>query len=396
MPADKYFDSSSDFQGHLDDLQPGQPADANDVREPLDDVNQALGNIIGNQETFEALKIDGSTWPSLEITRTDDLAAPVVEMVVARTVQNGPIFRSKFARLDGGGQNAAAQNSDNLFRLEVYAHDSMEYQANSVIRVRAVGDQSTSNQGSKIELRATPEGATAPNTVLVIRGDKLLPGEDDAFDIGGAAYRWNEIYAKEGVINTSDQREKRNIQPIPPQTALQILALLQPATYMWKDRQEDAVIRTETRHRGVTQQVPQTRVTYDEASGKWIERTVMVEVPITEAVAIEDEDGNVLRTEQRPVMEAYTEEVVERPAVNRTHNRLHTGFIAQQVAQVLTDAGLAPADYGVFIYNEDADRYGLRYTEFIALMVAAFQAVMNLPVLRTALEAAYPNLQMGE
>ena len=61
--ADKYFNSSSDFQGHLDDLQPGQPADADDVREPLDDVNQALGDIAGTGGNGEPItpNIDGGT-----------------------------------------------------------------------------------------------------------------------------------------------------------------------------------------------------------------------------------------------------------------------------------------------------------------------------------------------
>lgn len=51
----------------------------------------------------------------------------------------------------------------------------------------------------------------------------------------------------------------------------------------------------------------------------------------------------------------------------------HTGFIAQDVEQAMSDLGLRLDDFGGIAYNYEADRYYLRYGEFIALLVAVIQ-----------------------
>lgn len=55
---------------------------------------------------------------------------------------------------------------------------------------------------------------------------------------------------------------------------------------------------------------------------------------------------------------------------NGTSNRLHTGFIAQEVDEAISVAGLTRQDFaGLCILNEGAEdeRWGLRYGEFVAL-----------------------------
>jgi hypothetical protein len=43
----------------------------------------------------------------------------------------------------------------------------------------------------------------------------LLPTTDNTLNLGGASNRWATVYAGTGTINTSDEREKRDIGPIP-------------------------------------------------------------------------------------------------------------------------------------------------------------------------------------
>jgi hypothetical protein len=48
-------------------------------------------------------------------------------------------------------------------------------------------------------------------------------------------------------------------------------------------------------------------------------------------------------------------------------------MIAQDVIATLSGIGVSTADFAGVIYDPDADRYGLRYSEFIAPMVKAIQ-----------------------
>jgi len=53
--------------------------------------------------------------------------------------------------------------------------------------------------------------------------------------------------------------------------------------------------------------------------------------------------------------------------------RTHYGMIAQDVMAVLSTAGISPTDFAGFVYNEETDKYGLRYEEFISPMIKALQ-----------------------
>lgn len=64
-----------------------------------------------------------------------------------------------------------------------------------------------------------------------------------------------------------------------------------------------------------------------------------------------------------------------------TSNRLHTGFVAQEVKQTVIDSGLSTQDFAAYVegtfYNRETGNYdpsiGLRYEEFIALCVLEIQ-----------------------
>ncbi len=62
------------------------------------------------------------------------------------------------------------------------------------------------------------------------------------------------------------------------------------------------------------------------------------------------------------------------------HDRLHIGFIAQDVEQAMEDAGLTAADFGGLCKDMDehgSDVYSLRYGEFIALNTLGIQAALH-------------------
>ena len=59
----------------------------------------------------------------------------------------------------------------------------------------------------------------------------LLPGVDDLHDLGSSGARWDDIYATNGVIQTSDERLKNNIENM--QYGLDELLQMRPVTFNW-------------------------------------------------------------------------------------------------------------------------------------------------------------------
>ena len=137
----------------------------------------------------------------------------------------------------------------------------------------------------------------------------LRPYDDNEPDLGESSYRWQDIYATNGTIQTSDEREKENIKT--SSLGLEFINKLNPVQYKWKD--------------------------YDYVKkGKPHER----------------ENDETL---------------------TKTHQRTHYGLIAQEVKKVLTDSGLTTTDFAPIIYDEDADRYGMRYTELVGILIKSIQ-----------------------
>lgn len=70
--------------------------------------------------------------------------------------------------------------------------------------------------------------STTPSEKLTVGGN-IIP--DGNYNIGTSTYRWNTIYATNGVINTSDMRMKTNIEPL--QYGLNEVLALEPVRYNW-------------------------------------------------------------------------------------------------------------------------------------------------------------------
>ena len=64
----------------------------------------------------------------------------------------------------------------------------------------------------------------------------LRPMSDNVFDLGASTYRWDDIYATNGVIQTSDKRQKSDIQEM--DYGLNTVMKMRPVTYLWKDKPE--------------------------------------------------------------------------------------------------------------------------------------------------------------
>jgi len=158
---------------------------------------------------------------------------------------------------------------------------------------------------------ATPDNSTvtmyvSETAVLTLDGNgNVKPSTDDSFDLGSSAKRWDDIYATNGTIQTSDERNKEEVEIT--DLGLVFINSLTPVAYKFKN--------------------------------------------YTQTIISENENGDEV-----------TEEI------EKTFTRKHQGLLAQQVEEVLNGK-----DFAGLIYDEESDRYGLRYTEFVAPLIKAVQ-----------------------
>jgi hypothetical protein len=144
----------------------------------------------------------------------------------------------------------------------------------------------------------------------------MLPAgtnSDNAINLGGSTRRFNDLYATNGTIQTSDFNEKQDIASLTATEMLvgkRISALFK--TFRWKDRVVEKGDNART-HTGVIAQDVQAAFTAEGLdagdyalfiSSTWWE--TQTDVPAVEAVAeVTDEDGNVT-TEAVEAVDAYT------------------------------------------------------------------------------------------
>ena len=173
--------------------------------------------------------------------------------------------------------------------------------------------------------------ASAAGHRLVWDGAEFFPVQDDEELLGHSSYHWNELYCENATINTSDEREKENIED--SSLGLSFLNQLRAVQYKRKDRT-----------------VPE--VLYEEVDD------------IPEGKEIGD-----VKTEAR----------------EKTYVRTHYGLIAQEVEQVLENNNIDSIDFAPFIKSPVLDgdgingeptgehRYGMRYAEYVGILIKAVQ-----------------------
>lgn len=74
-------------------------------------------------------------------------------------------------------------------------------------------------------------GVTNPTTKLQVAGE-IAPGTDNSSSLGDGSLRFTAVYATNGTVQTSDRREKTDIQPA--DLGLDFILKLQPVSFRWK------------------------------------------------------------------------------------------------------------------------------------------------------------------
>jgi hypothetical protein len=184
------------------------------------------------------------------------------------------------------------------------------------------GTTGTNDYPGRLTFSTTASGASSPTQRFVISSDGshiftnsqiVAPITDNAVPLGGSGYRWSQVWAANGTIQTSDQRAKTEITEASLGT--EFIKALHPVSYKWIE------------------------------GGK-------------RDTGARDEDGNY-------IYESIPGE------------RTHWGFIAQEVKQAVDVAGIDFGGWVLTDENDPDSQQALRYDQFIAPLTKALQEALE-------------------
>lgn len=191
----------------------------------------------------------------------------------------------QYARLNNGGLNFFSYvEDDDVYRSFGWL---TRYTVATGYGVRLFGANGLSLGSNEQTVITGSDAVFLQSDIGVYCDAPLVPQTDATYNLGASNLRWNNIYAVNGTINTSDRKKKKNIKDLPKKFG-KFFDLLKPKSFKHKDG-----------------------------------------------------------------------------------DRIHVGFVAQDVEDALTESGMDAMDFGGLC--KDGDDYGLRYSEFIALNTAEIQ-----------------------
>ena len=104
------------------------------------------------------------------------------------------------------------------------------------------------------------------STGVFINEPNLVPSGDNTTSLGLSVLRWQQVWAVNGAIQTSDASLKTDITPLPP--ALPIVASIRPISFKWIEGGHDLVEGTETQLVHATEEQAYETVYHEVQDGK--------------------------------------------------------------------------------------------------------------------------------
>lgn len=93
------------------------------------------------------------------------------------------------------------------------------------------------NDGGELKFGASFDDFSNTTEQYIMGTGAFRPALDNARDLGSASFRFDDVFATNGVIQTSDRREKENI--LASNYGLDEVLKLNPVTYYWKNKSDN-------------------------------------------------------------------------------------------------------------------------------------------------------------
>ena len=148
---------------------------------------------------------------------------------------NSGIFVQGVAGMNFGNADIRFENAANTGSWDVSASNSGQfsiYDNNSghgAFVIWPGAPQSSIDVAANGNVSLGFQGGAA--TALQVNG-VISPKGDGTYDLGASNLRFNTVYASNGTVNTSDAREKKDVQP--SDFGLEFLNRLRPVSYRWR------------------------------------------------------------------------------------------------------------------------------------------------------------------
>jgi hypothetical protein len=237
---------------------------------------------------------------------------------------SGPILLHRVSRGDITTP-VTVQNTDIMSKLNAMGFDGSNFISGTGIRAQVNGSVSVNSVPGQIifsTIQATQ--TTLIDRVALNNNGYFLPLTDNVYSLGASGFRWSEVWAANGTIQTSDERAKTNVKN--SELGLNFINSLRPVSYKFKSGGNKVI-----------------KQIYRNNLGKECEQDDPTAKP--------------------------AEIIKESVAGNRTH----WGLIAQEVK---ASADKYNVDFGGWIKTDLSDvnsEEGLRYEELIAPLIKAVQ-----------------------
>lgn len=191
----------------------------------------------------------------------------------------------------------------------------------------------------------------------------LTPRQDNVVSSGASGKRWTAVWAANGTIQTSDEREKQDIADEP--LGLDFVRSLRPRVFRWRDTPDTQA---------------QEAVSVDEEA---LARDYRPHVETIEQIRAKQLAGELgdddaekqvakARAKLAAIKKRHLRPVVEAQQRRRPGKRLHHGLIAQEVKAALDSVGVDSMD-AAFWQQDPEGRQSLSYSELIAPLIKAVQ-----------------------
>lgn len=137
----------------------------------------------------------------------------------------------------GGGSATSWLTNDPIFEIGIGTGPSSRANAVTVRKNGNVGIGTTVpldrlHVNGRVRLQTVEYMEDGGTSEIAFRGD-LRPSSNNIYDLGTSTYRWDDVYATNGTINTSDRRDKTQIKDL--NYGLSEVMKLRPVSFQWKD-----------------------------------------------------------------------------------------------------------------------------------------------------------------
>ena len=133
--------------------------------------------------------------------------------------------------LQGGTVELLDRNEDVSGSISIQPASTSD----EAIRFESEGGMALDAMGGTLYLESRGRIILNPGTEVDCQAD-LIPGGDNRYALGYSRYRWTDVYAVNGTIQTSDANQKNSIQPLPAQY-VSMLDRITPKRYKLNDGQ---------------------------------------------------------------------------------------------------------------------------------------------------------------